>query len=397
MKLDLINIIKPTHICNLACEYCYNEDERGPIMGLDVLDRVIAETFNYYRKTGNFRHAVFMWHGGEPLVAGQDFFQHVVNLQTKYGEGVPFRNNIQTNGTLIDDQWAEFFAHAGFAVSLSLDGPQSVNDVSRKDHRGLGSFDRVMGAITTLRHHGFAPGVVLTASRRTVNHEEEIWKFFAENKLSFQIVELSKSGRAKDKFEDVGITPDEFTGIWKKLYDYWFSSENPGIDCASFRDRTKALLSGLPISCQSLYMCADANISIDPTGDVYACSTLSGNLDCCYGNVMDKSLEELMVSPVAAAFRTRKTDPDCAECKWFHVCHGGCLSRSLKYKGSIDVKDHYCQSLWATWDHIARRLEEQKIDIGSPHADHQLLDFGLAAEYRDRAKTPRRIIPVVFS
>lgn len=392
--MDFINVIKPTHICNLACDYCYNEDERRPIMGAATLDRVISETMTYVREVGRFSKAVFLWHGGEPLVAGMDFYKQVKAIQSQYARDTPFVNHVQTNGTLVDDHWAELFATSGFSVSVSLDGPGYLNDLTRRDHRGQGSFDRIMQSIEILRRHGLTPGVVLTVSGRTIDHAEEIFDFFAQNRLSFQIVELSKSGSAKENFADIGISPEQYANFWTTMYDKWMSPDNTGIDCADFRDRTKALVSGLPVGCQCLFMCADVNISTDPKGDIYPCSTLSGNDNCCYGNVNTTPLAKLMINPVAAAFRSRPTDPQCATCKWFHVCHGGCLSRSLKFKGTINVRDHYCHSLWSTWDHISKRLGEKSISIAAPHPQNLFLDFGIDAKHRANAKPPQRVIPV---
>jgi len=324
--MDLIHIIKPTHVCNLACNYCYNDDARKPMMSLGVLERVISETFDYARRVRPFTNVLFLWHGGEPTLAGIDFYRQAVAFQARHANGYPYDNSMQTNGILLNHDWVDFFIKETFRVSLSLDGPKDVNDGARADHRGQGSFEKVMAALNLLRGRGLNPGVVLTANRKTIGQEKAIWDFFASNKISFQIVELSKSGRARKNFADVGITPEQFGVIWCNLYDYWFSPSNPGIDCSSFRDKTKAMLSGLPFGCQGLYMCADSNISTDPLGDVYPCSTLSGNKDCCYGNLMEHSLAELMVSPVAATFRSRTSDSDCSTCQFYHVCHGGASS-----------------------------------------------------------------------
>lgn len=393
--MDFINVIKPTHICNLACDYCYNEDERSPIMDEITLERVIEQTFCYVREVSKFSKAVFLWHGGEPLVPGLGFYKKVVSLQAAYAKNVPFTNAIQTNGTLISDAWAKFFSENRFSVGVSLDGPSHINDSARKDHNGGGSFKKVMKAIDCLRRYGINPGVVLTVTKRSVSCAEEIFDFFAQNNLSFQLVELSLSGNAKDNYRDVGITPEEYTQVWTTMFDKWTSEDNPGIDCTSFRNRTKSLISGLPNGCQCLYMCADANISTDPVGDIYTCSTLTNNADCLYGNINRSTLSELMISPVAAAFRTKDTDPHCSACKWFHVCHSGCLSRSIKFKGRIDVRDYYCDSLWKTWDHVAKRLDEFGVALAPVHPNHHFLEFGIDAKHRENAKTPRRVIPVI--
>lgn len=149
----LVNVIKPTHICNLACTYCYNDDVRDPIMRPEVLERVISESFRYARTHG-FDGVQFIWHGGEPMVPGLKFYARVAALQDQYRDGLGMRNSVQTNGTLINDKWIDFFRAHDYGVSISIDGPKHMHDIARIDHRGQGSFDRVLKSINMVKAAG---------------------------------------------------------------------------------------------------------------------------------------------------------------------------------------------------------------------------------------------------
>src|SRR5262249_34882601 len=115
LPMNFTNVIKPTHLCNLACKYCYNDDVRDPIMRDEVLHRTIEQTFSYVRRFEHNRTVSFVWHGGEPLIAKRAFYERAVEYQSRYAEGVRCENSVQTNGTLIDDSWLEFFRIANFS------------------------------------------------------------------------------------------------------------------------------------------------------------------------------------------------------------------------------------------------------------------------------------------
>jgi uncharacterized protein len=274
--MKLINVVKPTHICNLNCNYCFNDDVRQPIMKSSVLLRTIKETFEYVRNHRNFSGVEFVWHGGEPLVAGIEYFQEVIDLEEKYSQGISFENGIQTNGLLVNENWAKFFLEHNFAVSVSLDGTREMHDIYRKDYSGRGSFDKVISAIGLLRQFGVEPGIVLVATKAMKGHAREIYSFLVENRLNFQMVSLTKSGKARDAYDEMALLQAEYADLWIELFDLWFRSDPGYVRCQEFEGRLSALLSGYPSGCEGLASCADTNISTDPIGDIYSCATFSG-------------------------------------------------------------------------------------------------------------------------
>lgn len=392
--MKLINVIKPTHICNLNCDYCFNDDIRQPIMNSLVLEKTIKETFLYAKNKTGFSGAEFVWHGGEPLIAGLKYFKHAIALQKEFSEGFSFSNSIQTNGLLLNQEWVNFFHKNEFSVSLSLDGPPDIHNQYRKDHSGRGSFNKVMNAIKLLRSSDIEPGVVLVATQALKGQGKTVYKFFVENSLRFQIVALTKSGSARDVYEKMALSQADYAELWIEMFDAWFDS-NPGyVRCQEFEGRLSAVLSGNPSGCEGLAICADTNISTDPIGDVYSCATFSGTTALSYGNILNSNLEKLMNTDTAVHFRSRKVDPQCSACRWQHICHGGCMSRAYKIFDTIDVRDSGCEALWKTWDHIAERIEQKGLAIAVPYSGNLSDEFSLLSSTKYNRKPLRKVIPI---
>jgi len=333
------------------------------------------------------------------MVPGLKFYESVIRTQDKHSiDGLHIENAIQTNGIMTNDKWIKFFKTHNFNIGISLDGTQEMHDKYRVDHRGRGSFDRVLTAINRIRDAGMECGVVVTLSQANVHHAEEIYDFLAENKLPAQIVPMTKSGGARESYLDLGLDQHEYGDAYTKMYDRWFyadSGSNNYVYIMDFVLKTRAILSGSPAECVGMQSCTSSNISVDPVGDVYPCATLSGSNDARWGNLFTEDLVDIMHSPRAMTYRARKVDEQCAKCKWQHVCHGGCLARSYKFYGDHNLRDYYCPSLYKIYEHIERCLREKGAFPGIPHPNH--MDNGIFASVNGYQRKTRRIeTPVVL-
>jgi len=367
------NVIKPTHVCNLACKYCYNDDVRDPIMREETLRRTIEQTFTYVRKFEGNRLVSFIWHGGEPMIAGRSFFEKVLEFQARYGTYVKCENMIQTNGTLINEKWIELFKLANFSVSISIDGPSSMHNEFRVDRRGRGSYDKVLTAINAVKEAKIPFGVCVVISRANIERVEELYDYLADQQLPFNVIPLNRSGRARDNFLDVGLAAEEYADAWIRMYDRWFDSDKNYVYCSDFIYKTRAIMMGKPADCVGLAQCSNSNISTDPVGDVYPCASLSGHADTKYGNIVEQDLESILNSSTALAYRNREIDPQCAKCKWQHVCHGGCQARAYKFFGNHNQRDYYCPSLFRIYEHIGVRLKEAAESLQSNPAEQSFI------------------------
>lgn len=362
-------VIKPTHICNLSCSYCFNDDVRNPIMDFNTLGRVITETFAYARTTKQ-PSVTFIWHGGEPTVAGVDFFQEAVRLQKSVAQDLQYENLFQTNGVLINEKWIDFFRENNFQISISIDGNEIHNDKYRVDFAGKGTFKKVMRAMDLLTSHGVSFGACLTLHKGNVKDAKLIYEFLSQKGLGFHIVPLMKSGGARDDYDQIGLTENEYGDAWIEMYDCWFDSNPQYAYVTDFVSRTEAVLRGEPTSCWTSSNCCDENFTVDPEGNVYSCASLSATSMAFYGNLNTDSLEKAFETKNALFWRTRQHSEQCKSCKWFHVCHGGCMARSYKFFNDIDVADYYCDSLFRIYEHIEKRLAESGTPIAKPSPNH---------------------------
>jgi uncharacterized protein len=328
-------------------------------MHSSVLERSIEQTFNYINQTRAGRIATFIWHGGEPMIAGRDFYMEALEYQVKYAQGARIENSIQTNGSLIDEKWIHLFKKAGIGVSISIDGPEEINDKNRVDHQGNGSYKRVIEKISMVKDAGIPLGVCLVISKSNKDRASEIYEFLVDNRLPFNIIPLNKSGSARENYLDLGLEADEYAEPWIAMYDRWFTADSDYVYCSDFVYKTRAIFSGIPADCIGLKNCSATNISIDPIGDVYPCASLSGHQDTKYGNIMESDLQEILNSNTARKYLNRATDPQCAECKWQHICHGGCQARAYKFFGENNKRDYYCPSLFRIYEHVESRLAEK--------------------------------------
>ena len=360
MAMNFTNVIKPTHLCNLTCSYCYNEDTRAPVMPTDTLRRVVDETFHYCSTLAPYPHVDFIWHGGEPMIAGLDFFQEAVVAQRLANRGLTYDNTLQTNGTFLDDSWADFLKANRFRVSISIDGPREMHDATRQYASRRGSFDAVMKGVGHLRKSGIPFGVCVVLSKANASRAEEIYDFLAAERLPFNVIPLTRSGDGLANYGDLGLAAEEYASPWIKMFDRWYDAPKEGyVYCSDFALKTRAILTGSPQDCIGQEVCSTAHVSTDPDGNVYPCATLSADDEWRYGNLLEKSLLELMSGPVASRARERQVDPHCVSCKWRHVCHGGCMQRAVKFYGTHHTRDYYCDSLYRIYDHIEERLRKE--------------------------------------
>lgn len=173
-------MIKPCgSVCNLDCRYCYYLDKASlygghePKMSDELLEKVIKD----YAESVDMPEITFNWHGGEPLVAGIDFYRKAVELERKYCGDKLINNTLQTNGTLVDSRWADFFAENRFLVGISIDGPQNVHDRFRSSKSGEPSFRSVMGGLLALRRAGAEFNTLTAVSKASEGHGAEIYSF----------------------------------------------------------------------------------------------------------------------------------------------------------------------------------------------------------------------------
>ncbi|MFX0058052.1 MAG: anaerobic sulfatase maturase [Candidatus Heimdallarchaeota archaeon] len=338
-------LIKPVSFdCNLRCTYCFYlrvenlyTTSKHPRMSYDTLERIISEFLGF-----RFKESIFGWQGGEPTLAGLNFFNKVVNFQQKYGEsGQIIGNAFQTNGILINDEWCEFFNKFKFLVGLSLDGPKAIHDRYRKSKGEKSVWQKVMNAADDLRRNNVEFNILCVISRSNVNRVREIYDFFIENGFYYlqfiPALEIDQSG----KRASFSINSSQYGKFLCELFSLW--CKDP--DKASIRLFSSILAyhHGAPRGlCVLEENCADY-LLVEWNGDVYPCDFFAQEEERL-GNLGEISLSELKNKrDNNFGLRKQNLSKECLNCDWVNLCHGGCLKDKNFPDNPHPDRSFYCE------------------------------------------------------
>lgn len=298
----------------------------------------------------------FIWHGGEPLLAGLDFFEQAVYLQQALNlHGKTIKNSVQTNGTLLNEKWLTFFKQHRFTISISLDGPALSHNRYRHYRSGKNSFHRVLSGIQHLQAHAISHGVVAVITSHMEITPSAFLDFFeAQNIKGFQISPCSWPA-------EVAISPDEYADFTIGLFEAWLNKDNPQIQIGPLEDIVAALMGQPPRLCWMAGTCA-LFIGIEPNGDVWPCCdrTLPSK-HYCWGNLLEMDLSTLVQNRQAQDFRTTAQKCQlnhCTNCQWAFLCKGGCVHHRIIQGSAADALDPFCKSYQRIFAYIAERIDD---------------------------------------
>ena len=311
--------------CNLRCSYCYYLPT--PRLGPPRMSDEVLETFiRQYIDASPGPEVSFVWHGGEPSLAGLDFYRRAVALQQCYlPPGWVCWNNLQTNGVLLDDEWCEFLADNHFDVGLSIDGASWIHDEYRKDAHGDGTYATTADAIRRLQAHGVNPDLLCTVTSTTAQAPLEVYRTlrgFGTGWIQFiPIVRRDESGQ---------VTPDSVSGedygdFLVAVFDEWVHHDLGRTDVQFFAETMRVLAGAQPGLCWMAPTCGRALI-VESDGGVYSCDHFV-NADHRLGDLAADGLGTLADSPAQVRFGDAKQTglPDrCRSCEWLALCHGAC-------------------------------------------------------------------------
>ncbi len=339
-------LTKPTGpICNLDCKYCFYLEKEALYpdvakwaMSPDVLEAYIRQ----YIEQQESSTIQFAWQGGEPTLLGVDYFRRVIELQARYAAGKRIENAFQTNGVLLNDEWARFFAEHSFLIGISIDGPRQFHDAYRVDKGGHPSFDRVMRGIDVLRRRNVAFNTLTTVHRANSAHPLDVYRFLRENGSGFMqfipIVErvstqvtpggltlVSPSSSHNAAVSDWSVDSDQFGRFLCAIFDEWVRNDVGRIFVQLF-DVSLEMWTGLQASlCVFRPTCGSALV-IEHNGDVYSCDHFVYPQNRL-GNIMEAPMEQMVSSPQQIQFGQDKqtTLPQyCRQCEVRFACNGEC-------------------------------------------------------------------------
>ena len=369
--------------CNLACKYCYylEKNKLYPTAQRHLMSDEMLEQFTReYIEAQTMNQVLFTWHGGEPLLRSIDFYRKALSLQQKYAGGRRIDNVIQTNGTLLTDEWCEFFAQNHWLVGISIDGPQPYHDHYRLTAAGKPSWQKVMQGIKLLKKHGVEWNAMAVVNAYNVNHPLEFYRFFKENGCQFlqftPIVERltrHEDGRTlasladKDEISlsEASVTPEQWGYFLCAIFDEWVRKDVGKIFVEIF-DCTLANWMGVsPGICAYSKECGHAGV-MEHNGDVYSCDHFvfpEYKLD----NIRDHSLIDMLYGEQQQEFSRLKHSSlprQCKECDMEFACHGECpKNRFMKDKYGDSGLNYLCPGYYHYYQHVAPYMDYMKQEL----------------------------------
>lgn len=369
-------LVKPVSAdCNLRCSYCfYCGRPTDPYAGLGrhlMSDETLAAMV---RQAMDIDHqqAVFGWQGGEPLLAGLDFFRRAVQYQKQFGySGQRVSNGLQTNGLLLNGEWAEFLRRYQFLVGLSLDGPAELHDHYRRFAGGHGSHERVLASLTLLRQRGVEYNILAVVNAHTAEHPVEIYDYFLELGAQYlQFIPAVEVDRSTGRVLDFSVRPEQYGEFLCRLFDRWYNHGAPEASERLFEAVLGIYLGHEPPLCILSQRCG-SYVVVEYNGDVYPCDFFVES-ELRLGNLHERALGELGSGSGLARFGERKATPQpgCNGCRWLHLCHQGC-PRMWGIGGRSG--DYLCAGYKLFFEHseagfqvLARRLRAQWMTPAPP-------------------------------
>ena len=371
--------------CNLACKYCYylEKNKLYPTAQRHLMSDEILEQFTReYIEAQTMNQVLFTWHGGEPLLRSIDFYRKALSLQQKYAGGRRIDNVIQTNGTLLTDEWCEFFAQNHWLVGISIDGPQPDHDHYRLTAAGKPSWKKVMQGIKLLKKHGVEWNAMAVVNAYNANHPLEFYRFFKENGCQFlqftPIVERltrHEDGRTlaslADKNEiplsEASVTPEQWGYFLCAIFDEWVRKDVGKIFVEIF-DCTLANWMGIsPGICAYSKECGHAGV-MEHNGDVYSCDHFVFP-EYKLGNIRDHSLIDMLYGEQQQEFSRLKHSSlprQCKECDMEFACHGECpKNRFMKYQYGDSGLNYLCPGYYHYYQHVAPYMDYMKQELMS--------------------------------
>ena len=352
--------------CNLRCEYCYylrkgsSEPVAPALMSDDVLESYIRQVVAIHGRKAEIE---FAWHGGEPTLCGIPFFERAMKLQRKYAAGRRILNTLQTNGTLLTDDWCRFFRDNHFRIGISIDGPEHLHNQYRKDAHGEGSFSRTMHGLELLMKHGVAFNTLTTVNAVNANHPEEVYNFLRQYTDYMQflpVVECLSQNNAKNvalppgvysadatmpcQLAPFSVSPEAYGHFLCTITDLWLAHDVG----RKFIQTIEAAIGNLtrrPAGlCVHEAVCGHCAV-VEKNGDLYRCDRYVFP-EYRIGNILRAPLYDMMqTNRRFGEYKLNSLPHQCLHCDVADLCFGGCPKDRLIERmtlNGIERRNYLC-------------------------------------------------------
>lgn len=356
-------LIKPSSsLCQMRCRYCFYHSiaENREVASYGIMQEATLE--NLIRKALRFAEGTcsFAFQGGEPTMAGLDFFRRAVELEKQYNVNhVRISNAIQTNGYCMDEEWAAFFHDNGFLVGLSVDGYPALHDKYRPDAAGKGTSARVERAMTLFNKHGVEYNILQVVTAEAARQPERIYKYYKKKGLRYlQFIPCLDPFDEPWGGQPYSLKPEGWEYFHKGLFDVWYRDFMEGhyISIRYFDNLVHMLLGHGAEACSLRGRCSNQWV-VEGDGSLYPCDFYVVD-EWRIGNILESDFMELSGSEVQKHFIeiSLKKDSACQACQWYPLCRGGCRRERESFSMEETGPNHYCEAYRHFFEYVYDRL-----------------------------------------
>ncbi|WP_289746119.1 anaerobic sulfatase-maturation protein [Paramuribaculum intestinale] len=369
--------------CNMACAYCYYLEKKRyyPDARRQMMSEATLEEFvKQYIAAQTTPDVIFTWHGGEATVRKLDFYRRVLEMQKKYGAGRNITNCLQTNATLLTDEWCLFLKRNNWLVGVSIDGPEDFHDEYRRMADGRPSFGAVMRGIRMLQRHGVEWNALAVVNDYNADYPVEFYRFFKELGCRFiQFTPVVERMKPDDMLADVAaggeltgfsVTPRQWGDFLIGVFDEWVKEDVGRVFVQIFDATLANWVGAMPGLCTLSSMCGHA-AAMEWNGDVYACDHFVFP-QYRLGNIHENTLIEMMASDRQLEFGAGKLGSlpkQCRDCRWLFACKGECPRNRFATTAEGEPGLNYlCEGYRAFFNHVAPYMDFMKGELEAGRA-----------------------------
>ena len=379
-------------LCNLACKYCYYLEKARLYDHLpqreryNMSDSTLEEFIRQYLEAQTQPQVLFTWHGGEPLMRPLSFYRRVLALQRRYARGHLIDNCLQTNGTLLTDEWCEFFRENNWLIGISIDGPQELHDEYRRARGGQPSFLKVMRGIRLLQKHGVEWNAMGVVNDYNANYPLDVYHFYKENGCKYiqfaPIIEVSPSSTKEGEVSMLpfSVTPRQYAHYCCTIFDEWVRHDVGQVFVQLFDSTLARWVGEEPGVCTMCETCGHASV-IEANGDVYSCDHFVYP-DYLLGNIHHNTITSMMYSSRQVKFGRDKRDSlpgQCLACQWRFVCNGGCpKDRICHTADGVPGLNYLCTAFQEFFAHVAPYMDFMKEELLHQRAPANVMKLALS-------------------
>lgn len=354
-------LIKPaSSLCNMRCKYCFYADvsdarevKSHGMMSLDTLETIVRKALDYADGS-----CTFAFQGGEPTLAGIEFYKRLIELENQYNyKNVKIYNSIQTNGYDIGEEFAKFFSQNRFLVGLSIDGTIKTHDHFRVDASERGTFDKISKTIRIFEKYAVGYNILCVVTNPVASEPDLVYSSLKKHKFLQFIPCIENFGQQK---KDYSLSIDSYAVFLKKTFDKYYKDFMSGsyVSIRNF-DNYILILRGLPPESCSMNGICSCYFLIEADGSVYPCDFYALD-DLKIGDIKKDSFYRMLKSDVANEFveSSKHTDENCLDCKWLNLCRGGCRRDREPFVDGKPALNKYCAAYKDFFEYAHERMVE---------------------------------------